>query len=101
MSEGKKIKINRRNSSEDVKTNDQKPEEIEVTQTEDVVVKSIDDIEIPDIEMVENNVKESTGSIIKEQKVEKRKLFANKKANIALAVFTAIVIVVFALLVLF
>ena len=101
MSEGKKIKINRRNASEDVKVNDQKPEEIEVTQTEDAVVKSIDDIEIPDIEMVENNVKESTGSIIKEQQVEKRKLFANKKANIALAVLTAIIIIVFALLVLF
>ena len=65
MSEGKKIKINRRNASEDVKVNDQKPEEIEVTQTEDAVVKSIDDIEIPDIEMVENNVKVTKTAIHK------------------------------------
>lgn len=98
MSEGKKtIKINRCKEEPAKEVVEQVVEPVR-----EEIVKDINDIEIPDIEIVEQELKQKpTGSVIKEQQVEKRKLFANKKANIALAVLTVVIIVVFAILILF
>lgn len=104
MSEGKKtIKINRRKEEPAKEAVEQVVEPVkEVKEAKENTIKDINDIEIPDIEIVEQELKQKpTGSVIKEQQVEKRKLFANKKANIALAVLTAVIIVVFAILILF
>lgn len=87
MAEGNKIKINRRKVEE-------KPTELKEEQT----IQNLD-LEVPSLDEVKSEKQtKQTSSIIKEQKVEKRKLFANKKANIALGVLTAIIILVFAVL---
>lgn len=90
MTEGNKIKINRRKVEE-------KPAELKEEQN----IQNLD-LEVPSLDEVQADKQtKQNSSVIKEQKVEKRKLFANKKANIALGVLMAIIILVFAVLAMF
>lgn len=104
MAEGKKIKINRRPAGEaapePVKDIHEKVQEV-VEEVKSSSMTNVDDIQIPDIETAtkqyEQNAqnKQQPTSVVKEQQVEKRKLFANKKLNIALIVFSVLVVVAF------
>lgn len=76
MSEKKTIKLNRQT---------EKPQVVE-------------DIQVPEfgdeLEQAHQSVQETT-SVVKEKVEEGQKLFANKKANIALIVIAAILVIVF------